>query len=109
MEDLELATYYNEALKIYTIALRWFAPVSAKLLETEWPSIMGGRSRVEKQQRLMEAFRQKMPPDGQVGTMIFHGTNAWLELVEPVIAPRRASMSQAVTEEERFYARRDSE
>jgi hypothetical protein len=82
---------------------------SAKKLKTAWPSIKGGRSREEKQLRLREAIRENTPRDDQFYIMIVHGTKTWLKLVEPAMASRRTSMKQAIIEEERFYARLDSE
>lgn len=101
LEDLELATYYTEALKIHTIAMRWVSGAGARILKSESLFIMSGGSRQEKQQRLAQAIRQYSRPEGEVGAMLYLGTKTWLEAVEPVMALRRARIKQALTEENR--------
>ena len=109
LEDLELATYYTEALKIHVIAMRWVSATSGKIMESELLFIMGGGSREEKQQRFVEAIRRNVRPDGEVGAMLYQGTKIWLDFAEPTKILREDRLRQALSEERRFYARQNSE
>jgi hypothetical protein len=107
LEDLELATYYNEANKISFIASKWLLARASKTVETESSYISGGGPREEMRQRFTEATRRGVRPGDEVVAMLVQGTKLWLERVEPAMVLRRARILEAVTEELRL--RRDLE
>jgi hypothetical protein len=102
LEDLELATYHNEAIKISFIASKWLLVRASKTVETELPFISGGGPREEMRQRFTEAIRRGVRPGDEVVAMLVQGTKLWLERVEPAMVLRRARMLQAVIEEGRL-------
>lgn len=101
LKDLELATYYTEALKIHMIAMQWVSGAMVRITKSELSFIKSGGSRQEMQQRFAQAIRQYVRPDGEIGAVLYQGTKTWLEAVEPAMALRRDRMKQALSEENR--------
>lgn len=102
LEDLELATYHNEASKISFIASKWLLVRVVKTVGTESAFISGGGPSEEVHQRFTEVMRRCERPCDEVVAMLVQRTKLWLERVKPAIVLRRARIIEAVTEESRL-------
>lgn len=102
LEDLELATYSNEAQKISSIASKWLLGRLAKTMETESPFFSEGGSSEEMHERFAETIRRNAGFGDEVAALLVQGTKLWLERVKPAVDLRRARILQAVNEEGRL-------
>ena len=103
LEDLELATYYNEALKMFEISRLVVGSAIAKNFgKKEVLEISDLRARQEKWQKVREIGFSNFRQVDELSMQLDAVTRWWFKLVEPAMEARRASMRQALLEEARL-------
>ena len=103
LEDLELATYYKEALKMFAISMKLAGvAIGKKFGEKEALEISNLDLRQEKWQKVGEIMQRNVRQVDHLSMKLYSATRLWLKRVEPAMEVRRASMRAALLEEARL-------